>query len=168
MNYFQTKYKSFLGEIIILSDGENVTHLFFSSNPYKNVFDKNIIIKKDNLEIFEYTNIWLDSYFNNRTLLKIPKIKPYGTTFQQKIWNLLLEIPYGKTSTYQAIKEKYIQLSNKKNMATQAVGNAIAKNPILILIPCHRIIGTDGNIKGYSGGVDKKIKLLDMENINSL
>lgn len=106
----------------------------------------------------EKTILQLNEYFNKkRTSFDIP-IEPKGTVFQKKVWNALLKIPYGQTKTYKEIAE----IIGNKN-ATRAVGMANNKNPIAIVIPCHRVIGTNGKLTGYAGGLDKKEKLLLLE-----
>jgi methylated-DNA-[protein]-cysteine S-methyltransferase len=111
--------------------------------------------------IFISLKAWLDDYFAGKS----PKIKfplaPEGTKFQQAVWKLLLTIPYGKTSAYGAIAEK-LSPEGKKASA-QAVGGAVGHNPISIIIPCHRVLGADGSLTGYAGGLEKKRALLELE-----
>jgi methylated-DNA-[protein]-cysteine S-methyltransferase len=108
---------------------------------------------------------WLKAYFScNKPEIKIP-LKPIGTDFQQAVWKLLLEIPYGKTSSYGAIATRLD--SAGKKAAAQAVGGAVGHNPISLLIPCHRVLGADGSLTGYAGGLEKKQALLELEKNNS-
>lgn len=90
---------------------------------------------------------------------------PSGSEFQKKVWKILREIPYGKTITYGEIKNR-LQLETKRNVSAQAVGSAVGHNPISIIIPCHRVVGKDGNLTGYAGGIDKKIQLLMLEGLD--
>ena len=90
---------------------------------------------------------------------------PSGSEFQKKVWKILCEIPYGKTITYGEIKNR-LQLETKRNVSAQAVGSAVGHNPISIIIPCHRVVGKDGNLTGYAGGIDKKIQLLRLEGLD--
>ena len=112
--------------------------------------------------IFRQTKLWLDAYFRGeRPTLELPLFAE-GTPFQQKIWQLLLEIPYGKTKTYGDLAREMTAITGRK-MSAQAVGQAVGRNPISILIPCHRVIGAKGNLTGYAGGLEKKIWLLRHE-----
>ena len=106
---------------------------------------------------------WLDDYFRG-----IPReiefpLSPKGTAFQKLIWNLLLEIPYGKTATYGQLAQKAAQILGKPRMSAQAVGQAVGANPIAIVIPCHRVLGADGSLTGYAGGLHYKKALLQLE-----
>jgi len=93
------------------------------------------------------------------------KLKLEGSKFRQDVWNILLTIPYGRVITYGDIAKK-LEQKYKRKMSAQAVGGAVGHNPISIIVPCHRVVGTNGNLTGYAGGIDKKIKLLKLENIN--
>ncbi|MDR0496276.1 MAG: methylated-DNA--[protein]-cysteine S-methyltransferase [Treponema sp.] len=111
--------------------------------------------------IFDSLNDWLDDYFSKKKP-EIPfQLLPQGTDFQQAVWKQLLKIPYGKTSTYGAIAAK-LSTAGKKASA-QAVGGAVGHNPISLLIPCHRVLGADGSLTGYAGGLEKKWALLELE-----
>ena len=90
-------------------------------------------------------------------------LKPQGSEFRQVVWQILCEIPYGQTTTYGAISKEAAKRLGKKSMSAQAVGGAVGHNPISIIIPCHRVVGSDGSLTGYAGGIDKKIKLLQHE-----
>jgi len=104
---------------------------------------------------------WLKAYFSReKPKMKIP-LAPNGTDFQQAVWKLLLEIPYGKTTTYGAIAERLSAIGKKT--ASQAVGGAVGHNPISLVIPCHRVLGADGSLTGYAGGLEKKRALLELE-----
>ena len=155
--YYYTYYNSILGRLTIVSDGEYLTGLYFEGQ-----FDVKDCVKNDELIIFETVRHWLDSYFKGErvTADTIP-IKLYGTDFRLKVWNELLKIPYGEVTTYGAIAKKV----GGDKMSARAVGGAVGHNPISIIVPCHRVIGAGGNITGYSGGLDKKIKLLQIEGI---
>lgn len=108
---------------------------------------------------------WLDRYFNKEkmTIQDMP-LAPIGGEFRQMVWKKLCEIPYGKTTTYGEIAKQIAKEMGKKTMSAQAIGNAVGHNPISIIIPCHRVIGKNGDLTGYAGGIDKKIKLLQIEN----
>ena len=118
-------------------------------------------LKKADYPLFISLKELLKAYFSReKPKVKIP-LAPHGTDFQQAVWKLLLEIPYGKTTTYGAIAERLS--STGKRAAAQAVGGAVGHNPISLLIPCHRVLGTDGSLTGYAGGLDKKRALLELE-----
>ena len=151
-------YDSPLGEMVMVSDGEYLTGLYFKGQKYFPNLNKFVL--KDDLKVFLRASKWLDEYFKGNN----PKIdkglfKFSGTDFQNLVWNILLDIPYGKTVTYKEIGDKI--LSFRKQVSYQAVGGAIAHNPILIMIPCHRVLGSDGRLTGYAGGLDKKEYLLN-------
>ncbi len=151
---YTCNYKSPIGNIVIKSDGENLTSLQFLDRP------ENIC---ENIDIFDKVTKWLDNYFS-----RIPSdidfpLLPNGTIFQNRVWSIVKEIPYGQTICYSDIADMFYKKYNIKT-SCRAVGHAISKNPILLVIPCHRVIGKNGQMTGYSAGVDKKIKLLHIEN----
>ena len=115
-------------------------------------------IPQKNLPIFDEVKIWLKIYFSGREPNFTPKLHMIGTNFRLEVWKILMQIPYGKITTYGEIAEKL-------NSSARAVGGAVGHNPISIIIPCHRVIGTNGNLTGYAGGIDKKIKLLQLEGV---
>lgn len=143
-----------LGDIILASDGENLTGLWFGGQQH---FPKEEMMTSE-LPIFDRTENWLRRYFAG--LRPDPKelpLKPMGSEFQKRVWNLLLEIPYGEVTTYGELAKAL----NCKS--AQAVGGAVGRNPISILIPCHRVVGKNGSLTGYAGGIDKKEALLKLE-----
>ena len=113
------------------------------------------------------TNNWLNRYFagENPAISELA-LAPIGGTFRQEVWRLLCEIPYGEVTTYGEIARKVAEKLLKTNMSAQAVGGAVGHNPVSIVIPCHRVVGTNGSLTGYAGGVDKKIWLLTHEGVN--
>lgn len=158
MNYY-TNYNSILGRLTIVSDGENLTGLYFEGK-----FDVKDCVKNDELIIFEAVRHWLDSYFKGeRVTADSIAIKLYGTDFRLKVWKELLKIPYGEVTTYGAIAKKV----GGDKMSARAVGGVVGHNPISIIVPCHRVIGEGGKLIGYSGGMEKKIKLLQIEGIDT-
>lgn len=162
---YYTNYNSPLGELILTSDGDNLNGLYFKEQIQDNKL-KSESKNDGSIQIFNDTKIWLDDYFGGKNpSIKNLKIKPEGTKFQKKVWKILTEIPYGKTTSYKEIAKKFETAENKKT-SPRAIGGAIGKNPILIVIPCHRIIGSNKSLTGYSAGIENKIKLLKLENIN--
>lgn len=156
------QYSSPLGKIIFASDGISITGLWFDGQKYFNVSILNKS-EKINLPVFEETKQWLDIYFGGRAPDFTPKLNPEGTPFRKSVWDILLTIPFGKTMTYGEIADKIAAQTGIRKMSAQAVGGAVGHNPISIIIPCHRVIGSDGNLTGYAGGIDKKAYLLKME-----
>lgn len=157
MNYTQ-KYNSPIGQITLASDGENLIGLWFEGQKY---FGDTLGVdyEEKNLPILEETKNWLDIYFSGEKPNFTPKIKLLTTDFRKKVCQIMLKIPYGKTTTYGEIAK------NLSKTSARAVGGAVAHNPISIIIPCHRVIGSNGDLTGYAGGIDRKIKLLEIENI---
>ena len=106
---------------------------------------------------------WLDVYFSGQEPDFLPPLHPHGSEFQLAVWELLLQIPYGQTTTYGALARQLAARRGLSRMSAQAVGGAVGHNPISLLIPCHRVVGTNGSLTGYAGGLDKKIRLLELE-----
>jgi len=106
---------------------------------------------------------WLDIYFAGKEPNFTPPLHPIGSAFRQSVWEILLQIPYGKTTTYGEIAHKMAEKTGCSRMSAQAVGGAVGHNEISIIIPCHRVVGTNGSLTGYAGGIDKKMKLLKLE-----
>ena len=158
-----SKYSSPIGEITMSSDGEGLTGLWFDGQKYfGNNSDIDNSAEKE-LSVFEATKKWLDIYFSGNVPDFTPKLKLNGTDFQFEVWNILLKIPYGKMITYKDIAEILAQQKEIGRMSAQAVGGAVGHNPIGIIVPCHRVIGSNGSLTGYAGGLDKKEYLLKLE-----
>jgi methylated-DNA-[protein]-cysteine S-methyltransferase len=121
--------------------------------------------KKDTHPIFKELKIWLDSYFNKEKNIPVIPVFLQGSDFQLNVWDKLQKIPYGNTVTYLDIAKKVF---TSDSICAQAVGTAVGKNPISIIIPCHRVLGTDGKLHGYAGGIDRKIALLKLEQFDTL
>ena len=119
-----------------------------------------------NLAVFDQTKRWLDLYFSGREPGFTPALNPAGSAFRRAVWEILLKIPYGKTTTYGQIAREIAAARGLAKMSAQAVGGAVGHNEISIIIPCHRVIGAHGNLTGYAGGIDRKIKLLKLEGID--
>ena len=142
-------YNSPIGPITLTSDGEALSGLSLCHIKATDTIDS--------IEIFHKTRCWLDLYFSGRQPDFIPPIKPIGTAFQQRVWHALLEIPYGETTTYGNIARRLGCRS------AQAVGQAVGRNPIAIIVPCHRVVGSDGSMTGYAYGLERKEYLLALE-----
>lgn len=162
---YSKKYQSPMGEIILNSDGENLTAVCFKDGKdyARYIMDS---VEKD-LPIFEETIKWLDIYFQGKDPGFIPKYKRDDmTAFRQEIIEEMLKIPYGEVVTYNDISKAIAQKRGIKRMSAQAVGGAVGWNPICIIIPCHRVVGTNGSLTGYGGGIANKVKLLELEGVN--
>ena len=166
MLYF-TEYLSSLGKLTIASDGKNLIGLWIEGQKYFFASLSGKPERKDDLEIFRMAKKWLDRYFAGEKPLpyELP-LAPCGSPFRQAIWKYLCEIPYGEVVTYGALAEKAAALFGRKSMSAQAVGGAVGHNPISVIIPCHRVIGANGNLTGYAGGIERKIRLLKLEGVD--
>lgn len=166
--FYSTQYLSPVGEYMIVSDGENIIGMWMVGQKY---FARNIkedIVEKAELPVFTVVKNWLDRYFvrEKPAIFELPLLLK-GSKFQQDVWDMLCEIPYGEITTYKTIARNIASLYGKDRMSAQAVGGAVGRNPISIIIPCHRVIGSDGSLTGYAGGIDVKLKLLEHEGIDT-
>lgn len=144
------------------SDGEYLTGLWFEGSRDENKNSLNCDEK--NLEIFKETLRWLDIYFSGKNPEFIPKYKINNLTpFRESVINIINSISYGKVITYNDIAKEIAKEKGIKRMSAQAVGGAVGWNPICIIIPCHRVVGTNGSLTGYGGGINNKISLLKLE-----
>jgi len=166
MRYYLTTYPSPLGLITLGSDGESLVGLWNEGQKYHGASIAGTMVQKDNLPIFDQTKDWLDRYFaGQQPAVGELCIEPIGTDFRQEVWDILCEIPYGEVTTYGDIATKIAGEGNTENKYNRAVGGAVGHNPISIIIPCHRVVGSTGSLTGYAGGVDKKIFLLKLEGV---
>ena len=156
-----------VGDLVLVSDGEYLTGLFIAGQKYFMDGCSKELYENNDLEVFHIVEEWLKSYFSGANLsIKSLPLKPAGTNFRQIVWQELLNIPYGDTITYKELGKKVARRLGKSSMSSQAIGGAVGHNPISIIIPCHRVIGTDGSLTGYAGGLDKKEYLLALEKAN--
>lgn len=163
-NCYMMKYRSPIGLLKLASDGMHITGLWIDGQKY----DGALLLenaKEGKLPVFDQAGEWLDLYFSGMQPGALPPLAPKGSDFRQAVWQLLLNIPYGSVTTYGAIA-KELEKSRKKAVSAQAVGGAVGHNPISILIPCHRVVGSDGSLTGYAGGIDKKRWLLEREGVS--
>ena len=161
MTYTQ-HYDSPLGGILLAADEEGLTGLWFDGQKY---FARTLPKEyaESGTPVLCEAKRWLDIYFSGREPDFTPPLHPVGSAFQQAVWALLLEIPYGETTTYGTLARKLAEKQGLTHMSAQAVGGAVGHNDISLIIPCHRVVGANGSLTGYAGGVDKKIKLLELE-----
>lgn len=158
-----TYYHSPLGRMLLASDETGLTGVWFENQKYY-VNGLEDIVWKEDLFLSE-TKKWLDIYFSGKNPSFLPAIHMKGTSFQKQVWNILLTIPYGTTITYGEIAERICKENELLSMSAQAVGGAVGHNKISILIPCHRVIGRNGRLTGYAGGLERKIALLKSEGV---
>lgn len=158
-----SKYNSPLGVMTMASDGESLTGLWFNDQKYFALHLSSDAFFSD-LSVFDKTKLWLDAYFGGKKPGFKPQIKLKGTAFQCEVWDILLKIPYGSVISYGDIAKKMAEKKGLCRMSAQAVGGAVGHNPISIIVPCHRVVGANGSLTGYAGGLDKKEYLLKLEN----
>ena len=156
------RYNSPLGGITVASNGTAISGLWFEQQKYFADTLGNHFEEK-NLPIFDETIKWLNIYFSGKSPNFTPNLIINTTEFRKSIYELLLQIPYGQTMTYGEIAKIIAIKRGIKRMSAQAIGSAIAHNPISLIIPCHRVIGKNGDLIGYAGGIDKKLQLLKLE-----
>jgi len=155
-------YLSPIGGLILTSDGTHLTGLHFEKQKYGAAVGEEPC-QAQILPIFQQTIRWLNIYFSGREPDFTPLLKIQTTCFRKQVWEMMLHIPYGQTTTYGAIAVQMARKNGLKKMSAQAVGGAVGHNAIAIIIPCHRVLGADGSLTGYAGGLAKKIKLLQLE-----
>ena len=152
-----------IGGITLASDGEVLTGLWFEGQKY---YPQNLVAESSEvkLPVFTETVKWLDIYFGGKEPSFTPPISLHTTPFRKVVYDILLTIPYGQTMTYGEIARILADQQGAEHMSAQAVGSAVGHNPISIIIPCHRVVGADGSLTGYAGGLDKKKALLKLDN----
>ena len=160
---YTNNYQSPLGEIVIASDDTAITGLWLVGQRHFDIKVEGCITDKD-LPIFDEVSRWLDIYFTGNNPGEIPAVRMNGTPFQLEVWQILQAVPYGKLITYREIAELIAKKRGITKMSARAVGNAVGRNPVSILVPCHRVVGSDGKMTGYAGGIERKVKLLKLEN----
>ena len=161
MAYVQ-HYDSPLGGILLAADESGITGLWFDGQKY---FARDLPAERveQNTPALAEAKRWLDIYFTGGEPDFTPPLHPIGSGFRQAVWNILLQIPYGQTTTYGEIARQLAAKRGLARMSAQAIGGAVGHNEISIIIPCHRVVGTNGSLTGYAGGIDRKVKLLELE-----
>ena len=156
-----SSYNSPLGKILLAADQAGMTGLWFvGQKHFARALDQNAVRQKS--PILDQARLWLDLYFSGRIPDFLPPLHPTGTTFQLEVWSILQTIPYGQTVTYGKIAAILAARLGRPQSA-QAVGTAVGRNPLSLLIPCHRVVGANGNLTGYAGGLERKQALLSLE-----
>jgi len=164
---YTTHYSSPLVDLLLACQDNALIGLWIEGQKYYLSKFNDIMEENNDLEIFHQTKKWFDHYFEG----KKPSIDELnlsfiGTDFRKKVWKILCEIPYGKTITYKEIAMKIAKEKRLEKMSAQAIGGAVGHNPISIIVPCHRVVGSDGSLVGYAGGIDKKMTLLQHEKVD--
>ena len=158
---FIQHYNSPLGGILLAADEIGLTGLWFNGQKY---FARSLPAgyTEQNTPALSEAKRWLEVYFTGKKPDFMPPLHIVGSAFRRAVWEILLQIPYGKTTTYGEIARQLAKKQKLPRMSAQAVGGAVGHNEISIIIPCHRVVGTNGSLTGYAGGIDKKIKLLEL------
>jgi len=164
--HYVSHYESPLGAMTMASDGEHLTGLWFDGQKYdRSTIDGNAELKP-HLPVFTQTAQWLDAYFEGTDTGFTPPIRVEGSDFKKMVSSIMLSIPFGATSTYARIAAEVARRTGRRHMSAQAVGGAVGRNPIVLIVPCHRVLASDGSLRGYAGGVDRKEWLLEREGVN--
>ena len=159
-----TRHDSPVGQLTLVSNGSQLTGVYVDGQRY--FPDLTMAVKRADLLLFNDVSRWLDDYFaGKKPSVQYLPLLLQGTAFRLKVWKLLMTIPYGETMTYGELSRRLNETEGMKTCA-RAVGNAVGHNPISIIIPCHRVVGADGSLTGYAGGVDIKRKLLALEQMS--
>ncbi len=162
MRQYKSYYMTPLGEVLLAASETSITGLWFVGQKHFDELTVNQYEEKE-IPILIRAKKWLEMYFaGNEPDIELP-IHFNGTEFQNEVWEILCAIPYGKTMTYGEIAKIIAERRGIKQMSAQAVGGAVGRNPISIIVPCHRVVGTDGKMTGYAGGINRKTALLKLE-----
>ena len=164
MSCWRTTCPSPLGKLTLASDGTCLTGLWLEGQRYFDAALEANSQPREDLAVFCAARAWLDRYFAGQqpAICQLP-LAPQGSAFRQTVWRLLCQIPYGEVTSYGALAKQAAEVLGRPAGCAQAVGGAVGHNPISIIIPCHRVIGADGSLTGYAGGIEKKAWLLAHE-----
>jgi methylated-DNA-[protein]-cysteine S-methyltransferase len=162
--YYSTTYPSPVGTITLACDGGNLVGLWIEGQKYHGGAIPEEMAEKSDMPVFTAAKKWMDRYFAGEApgAFELP-LRPIGSKFRQEVWRILCEIPYGQVITYGDIAKRMAVKMGRESMSSQAVGGAVGHNPISIIIPCHRVVGADGSLTGYAGGIGTKVRLLELE-----
>ena len=167
--YYSTTYQSPIKLITLACDGDgkNLVGLWTEGQKYHGDTVPEIMTENDDMPVFRDAKKWLHRYFAGEKpdIAELP-LAPIGGEFRQSVWKILCEIPYGKVITYGDIAKKIAVKMGRESMSSQAVGGAVGHNPISIIIPCHRVVGSNGSLTGFAGGIQMKVKLLELEGVD--
>lgn len=153
-----------VGPVTVASDGDAIVGLWLEGQKH---FEATLEAAEErpDLPVLVEARAWLERYFAGRDPGALPPVNPRGTAFQQRVWTLLAEIPYGRLTTYGQLARRLEEQTGSRTSA-RAVGSAVGRNPISIILPCHRVVGSSGSLTGYAGGLQKKIALLGIEGVD--
>ena len=159
---FTQHYDSPLGGMLLAADEIGLTGLWFGGQKY---FARGLPAERTerSTPVLTEAKRWLDLYFSGREPDFIPPLHPTGSAFRRAVWQILLQVPYGQTITYGEIARQLAEKRGLARMSAQAVGGAVGHNEVSVIIPCHRVVGTNGSLTGYAGGIGKKVRLLELE-----
>ena len=159
---FTQHYDSPLGGMLLAADETGLTGLWFGGQKY---FARGLPAERTerSTPVLTEAKRWLDLYFSGREPDFIPPLHPTGSAFRRAVWQILLQVPYGQTITYGEIARQLAEKRGLARMSAQAVGGAVGHNAVSVIIPCHRVVGTNGSLTGYAGGIGKKVRLLELE-----
>jgi methylated-DNA-[protein]-cysteine S-methyltransferase len=165
--YYRTTCRSPVGELTLACDDERLIGLWITGQKYYGCNLPAGAAERDDTLVFRQTKDWLERYFARKkpSASELP-LAPIGGVFRQEVWEILRAIPYGKVITYGGIAKMLAQKEGKASMSAQAVGGAVGHNPIGIIIPCHRVVGANGSLTGYAGGIATKVRLLEHEGVD--
>ena len=162
--YYSTTYTSPVGRLTLASDGDHLVGLWIEGQKYFGGSLAEPMAQDEAIPALRSAKVWLDRYFaGEQPGISELLLKPAGSPFRQAVWRILCDIPYGTVITYGEIARRMAAQMGRDHMSGQAVGGAVGHNPISIIIPCHRVVGSSGSLTGYAGGIDVKIKLLTHE-----
>lgn len=161
---YTMRYESPVGELLLAEKEQALVGVWMEGQKYYPCHLQEEMQQDVHSKILCQTKDWLDRYFKGERPSADEIVRnPKGSEFQKEVWNILCQIPYGETMTYGAIAQKIAAARGLKRMSAQAVGGAVGHNPISIIVPCHRVVGSNGSLTGYAGGLEKKLKLLTLE-----
>ena len=165
---YTTCYYSPLGQIFLAEDDIGLTGLWFEGQKYfaSHMNDRHEEHAEKETPVLKKAKQWLDIYFSGKAPHCPIPLHFIGTDFQKEVWQMLCTIPYGHTTTYGAIAAQLAKNRGLSHMSAQAVGQAVGHNPVSIIVPCHRVVGAHGSLTGYAGGIEKKVRLLTLENVD--
>ncbi len=165
--FYSTVYQSPVGKLTLACEGEKLVGLWMEGQKYFGDTIPEQMVPKDDCPVFKAAKNWLDRYFAGKkpAISELP-LAPIGGEFRLAVWRILTEITYGQVITYGDIAKKMAVRMGRPTMSSQAVGGAVGHNPISIIIPCHRVVGANGSLTGFSGGIQTKIKLLELEKVD--
>lgn len=165
--FYRTDYKSPVGLLTLASDGTNLNGLWLCGQKYFGGTIPEEMKENGSIPVFDQAKDWLNQYFaGKKPLISDLPLAPIGGEFRQNVWEILCKIPYGQVTTYGEIARQIAEKLGRPTMSAQAVGGAVGHNPISIIIPCHRVVGTNRSLTGYAGGIDKKVWLLTHEGVD--